>query len=196
MPRTSGPRTRARILTCAARAFGSHGYADTSLDDVSAAAGIRKQSLLYHFPTKEQLFTQCAVLAAQRFVAALEVALRPGPVGLERLDALVGAVHRLSRRRPEVVALIREASRLGPPLSNMVLEAARPTLEAAVAWLQRAMDEGQVRVQDPRVAVLAIYHAVIGYLAESSLRRAVMGESDPARAEAELIAFLRAGLAP
>lgn len=196
MPRTSGPATRRRILAQAVRAFGRAGYDATSLDDIAAAVGIRKQSLLYHFPTKDDLFTQAAVVAAGRIAAAVGVALRPRPEGMDRVDALVGGIHRLARRRPEVVSLIREASRVGPPLSDRVAEAMRPLVGAATEWLQNAMESGLVRRQNARVAVLTIYSAVIGHLTESSVKRIFLSDVPFEEAEAELVAFLRAALEP
>ena len=35
--------------------------------------------------------------------------------GFDRIDALVRAVFRLAARRPELLGLLREVSRLGPP---------------------------------------------------------------------------------
>lgn len=178
------------------RAFGSEGYAATSLDDVAAAVGIRKQSLLYYFATKEDLFAAAAVRAAGEIARTLEGALEGGPDSLDRIELLVSGAHRLARRRPEVVSLLREVARLGPPLSDRVAQALKPLVDAAAEWLQRAMDEGRVRPQNPRVALLTIYSAVVGHLTESSVKQAVLRKADRVGAERELAAFLRSALAP
>jgi TetR/AcrR family transcriptional regulator len=183
------------VLAEALRAFGDRGYASTSLDDVAEAAGIRKQSLLYHFPNKEQLFAASALHAAEEVFETLDGSLRDDdPGGLDRLTNIVSAVHRLASERPEVVGLIREVARTGPPLSDVVAEALRPLVDAAVAWLSAEMDAGAVRRQDPRTALLTIYSAVVGHLTESSVRRVLLDGADPP--QEELVAFLRAALAP
>lgn len=183
------------------RAFGQYGYSATSLDDVAAAAGIRKQSVLYHFPGKDELFAAAAFRAAQVIADALDRALnlRGGgevAASLDRITLLVSVAHDLARRRPEVVALVREVARLGPPLSDRVAEALRPLVDAAVAWLERGMDEGWVRRQNPRVALVTMYSAVVSYLTESSVKRAILSSGDRREARDELVAFLRAALAP
>lgn len=196
MPRTGGEHRREAIVAEAMRAFGTEGYAAASLDDIARAVGIRKQSLLYYFPAKEDLLEAAAIAAAREVSDALDRSLRTGPDSLDRIGALVRAGHRLARGRPEVIALIREVARLGPPLSDRVALALRPLVDAASAWLQRAIDEGRVREQNPRVALLTIYSAVVGHLTESSVKGAVLRPSDRRVAERDLVAFLRAALAP
>lgn len=196
MPRTGGTITRDRLLDEALRAFGRAGYAAVSLDDVAEAVGVRKQSLLYHFPSKDALLTAAAIRAAREIADTLESALGQAPDSIERIASIVREVHRLARRRPEVVALIREVARIGPPLSDRVARALRPLVDAASDWLQREMDAGRVRRQNPRLALLTIYSAVVGHLTESSVQRAVLRADDRKLAEAELVAFLKAALAP
>ena len=49
-------RTRAALLRAAGREFAEHGFHQTTLDAVAAAAGVSKGALYHHFPSKEQLF--------------------------------------------------------------------------------------------------------------------------------------------
>jgi hypothetical protein len=58
------------------------------------------------------------------------------------------------------------------------------------------MDEGVLRRQNPRVALLTIYSAVIGHLTDSSVQRALLDARSRRCASDELVAFLRAALAP
>ena len=51
-----GAATRAALVAAAREHFGTRGFADTSLDDVVAEAGVTKGALYHHFRGKEDLF--------------------------------------------------------------------------------------------------------------------------------------------
>jgi TetR/AcrR family transcriptional regulator len=197
MARTTGSSTKAKVLGAALELFGSDGYAATSLDDVARRVGIRKQTLLYYFPSKDDLFTAAALQAAGDVFEALDGALRSGdPGGLDRLPIFIGAVSDLASERPEVLGLIREAARAGPPLSDQVSKALQPLVDPAVEWLEKGMADGVVRRQNARVALLSIYSAVIGHLTEDSVQRALLDADARRVATDELVEFLRAALQP
>lgn len=197
MARTTGSSTRSKVLRAAVELFGMDGYGATSLDDVARRVGIRKQTLLYYFPSKEDLFTAAALEAAAVVFQALDGALKAhDPGGLERLPIFIGAVSELARRRPEVLGLIREAARAGPPLSDQVSRALQPLVDPAVEWLEKGMADGVVRRQNARVALLSIYSTVIGHLTEDSVQRALLDADSRRCATDELVEFLRAALVP
>lgn len=197
MARTGGIRTKGKVLDAAVRLFGSEGYAATSLDELAADVGIRKQTLLYYFPSKDELFTAAALEAARAVYEALDGALQKhDPGGLDRLPVFIEAVSGLADERPEVFGLIREVARAGPPLSDRVAKALRPLVDSAVEWLEKGMADGVIRRQNARVALLNIYSAVIGHLTEGSVQRALLDADSRRCATGELVAFLRASLQP
>ncbi len=51
-----GESTRASLLAAGRKLFGAHGYVDTSIDDIVAAAGVTKGALYHHFSGKDALF--------------------------------------------------------------------------------------------------------------------------------------------
>lgn len=54
-PMNKGARTRERVLQIAERAVLSKGFGATSLDEITAEAGLTKSGFLYHFKDKNQL---------------------------------------------------------------------------------------------------------------------------------------------
>lgn len=63
--------TRARIAEAGLRLFRENGYDATTLDDITAAAGISRRTFFYYFKSKDD------VLLAWHGVGALSSALRP-----------------------------------------------------------------------------------------------------------------------
>jgi TetR/AcrR family transcriptional regulator len=197
MTRTSGRATKAKIVDVALKLFGSQGYDATSLDGVAAVVGVRKQTLLYYFASKADLFAAAAAEAATALYVNLEGALRDhDPGGLDRIPVFIESAMALAKERPEALNLIREVARAGPPVSDRVVEALRPLLDSAVAWFERGMDDGVIRRQHPRIALLTIYSAVMGHLTESSVTDALLDDDARQRAGDEISAFLRAALEP
>lgn len=190
---------RDRALDAALALFGTRGYEATSLDMVAADAGVRKQTILYHYGDKEGLLTAVVDRSAAEVSAAFERALaREDLQGWDRVDAVVRAVFRLAARRPEVLGLVREASRLGPPAATRLTAALEPLVRRAARFLEDEMSAGRIRRQDPRLVLLAAYSVVVGAATEVEVLR-VLGYPPTARSvvlrRTELLAFLRQSLA-
>ena len=63
--------TRARILEAASEAFGTRGFDAVSLDDLAEILGVRKQTILYHFGSKADLFAATIDAAVEELGAAM-----------------------------------------------------------------------------------------------------------------------------
>jgi len=90
--KSEGEATRARLLHAAEIEFGAAGYDRARLEDIAAAAGIRRSSLLYYFGNKETLYREVvATFTADLKRSIREVISLPGDamVRLERIGALL-----------------------------------------------------------------------------------------------------------
>ncbi len=189
--------TSDRILDAALASFGTRGYEASSLDSIAGELGVRKQTILYYFPTKEALLEAVIDRSATELSAALEGALARAGEGWDRVEAVVRSVFRLALRRPELLGLLREVSRLGPPAATRLTEALDPLVQRARLFLEAEMDDGTMRRQDARLVLLSAYSAVIGVATEVEVLRAV-GIDPTMRSLAvrrrELLGFLRSAL--
>lgn len=193
----SGATTRDRVVGAAVVAFGSRGYDATSLDALAAELGVRKQTILYYCPTKGALLDAAIDRAATELSAVLEGALSGAGDGWERIEAVVRSVFGLAARRPELLGLMREVSRLGPPATTRLTAALEPLIGRATQFLEAEMDAGAMRRHDPRLLLLAAYSAVIGVATEVEVLRA-LGYEPTARSlvrrRRELLSFLQSAL--
>ena len=189
--------TSDRILDAALASFGGRGYEATSLDALAATLGVRKQTILHHFGSKQGLLEALVDRSAGELADALERALLKAGPGFDRIEALVRAVFRLAARRPELLGLLREVSRLGPPAATRLADALEPLVERARSFLEAEMASGSMRPQDARLLLLSAYSTVIGVATEVEVLRAVgvePGARSLLRRRAELLTFLRSAL--
>ena len=189
--------TSERILDAALSSFGSRGFEATSLDALAVGLGVRKQTILHHFRSKQALLDAVIDRSGAELSAALERALAAAGPGFDRIEALVRAVFRLAARRPELLGLLREVSRLGPPAATRLTGALDPLVERAIDFLEAEMAAGTVRHQDARLLLLSAYSTVIGVATEVEVLRALgvaPGARSLLRRRAELIDFLRSAL--
>ena len=189
--------TSDRILDEALSSFAGRGYDATSLDAVAKGLDLTKQSILYWFPSKDALLEAVIARSAQLLSAALETALEGAGEGWDRVEAVVRSVFRVAARQPELLGLLREVGRLGPPAATQMTLALEPLVQRASSFLQAEMDAGSMRRHDPGLLLLAIYSTVIGMVTEVEVLRA-LGEEPTARSlvrrRADVLQLLRSAL--
>jgi TetR/AcrR family transcriptional regulator, transcriptional repressor for nem operon len=111
MPRTS--TARARLIDSAGRLFHANTYAGTNVDELCVAAGVRKGSFYYFFPSKRDLALAAIDESWARAQATiLEPAFAPDVPPLERIVRFF----RLAAERQSGAVV------LGCPFGNLALE--------------------------------------------------------------------------
>jgi AcrR family transcriptional regulator len=195
MTRQGGEVRRHALIEEAIRAFGREGYSGASLDQIATGVGIRKQTLLYYFPTKDALLEACLQAAGTRVAEEIASALEGKETYWDRAEAVIHA-----EEWPEFPMFLREAGRLGAEGFERFASVIDPLRKRAVDFLQSGMDSGEIREQDPALLLFMLYTAVVGSLTEASVLNAVVGK-DKSRAslrrrEREVNAFVRSALQP
>ncbi|MDH3754667.1 MAG: TetR/AcrR family transcriptional regulator [Acidimicrobiia bacterium] len=191
--------TSDRILDAATDAFGLRGYNATSLDALARDLDVRKQTVLYHFGSKDGLLEAVVDRAAGELSDALSEAVDNAPPALGNVEAVVRATFRLALRRPELLGLVRELSRLGDPWVGRAVESLEPMVKRATEFLEAEMEAGRMRRSDSRLLLVSVYSTVMGVATEVEILRAFGVEltlRTAARRRKELIVFLHSALAP
>lgn len=194
---TERATTGERVLLAAVESFGTRGYEATSLDALAKGLGLRKQTILYWYPSKDALLEAVIDRTAAELGGTLERALSGAGLGWDRVEAIVKSIFRVSVRRPELLGVVREASRLGPPAATRLLAAIEPLMGRATGFLRCEMEAGHMRAQDPRMVLLAAYSAVLGMATEVEVLLALGFQPtarDLVRRRNQLLQFLRSAL--
>jgi AcrR family transcriptional regulator len=191
--------TAQRILDAALTSFGTRGYEATSLDQLARTLGVRKQTLLYWFPSKEALLAAVVDRSAGELREAFEQALAEAGTGWHRVEAVVRSVFRLAARRPELLSLVREAGRLGGPAAARMSDGISPLVTRATEFLETEMRAGHLKKHDAKFFLLSAYSMVIGVATEVEVLRA-LGMDLSLRSlilrRNSLLLFLRGALLP
>ena len=191
--------TRARVLDAALSSFGTKGFEATSLDAIAADLGVRKQTILYYFPTKDALLQGVIDASADELIVELERTLGRAGQGWGRIEAVVRKVFRLAARRPALLGFLREVSRLGPPASTQLVDRLDPLVKRAQGFLEEEMAAGRLRPRDPGLVLIAAYSVVMGVATEVEVLGALGQEQtlrSLVRRRNDLLALLRDALVP
>lgn len=192
--------TRTSILEASVDLFGSRGFSAVSLDEIAGVVGVAKQTVLYWFPSKDELLDAVLEQTAAELAAVIEAAVRAAPdEPLARVEAVIHAVFRPAVRRPALLGLVREVSRLSPEHAERLTMRVRPFVRRATDYLAQEMAAGRLRQADPGLVVALAYATVTGIATEPTALAAVEWHATATglrRLRRELTEFLLAALRP
>lgn len=181
--------TPERLLDAAEQAF-AQGYDAARLEDIAAAVGIRRPSLLYHFATKDDLYAAVVRRTFAHLGAALLSVMSRRLDFAARVDSMVDTYASFLADNPaHAQILVRELVDARGPGREILLGEVVPLLDLVERFL---VLEGRelLRPELPvRAAILQVAGASILRSAAGALQQPLWGPIDQSRALARLLLF-------
>lgn len=157
---TEGNDLEAKIIEAAKSLFVEKGFAETSMSDIAAKAGINRPSLHYYFRTKDRMFQAVFGEIVQKILPRLHniITTRELPIA-ERIGSVVDTYYEVLRNNPALpLFAMREIQRDAGYIVKAINESPmQPTFVKLVDSLREEMAEGKLNAVPLPVLLYTFY---------------------------------------
>lgn len=160
----------AQIRVAATKLFALRGYEGVSLQAIADAVGVAKQTLLYHYPSKESLRRAVLNNVFEHWRRTLPAILQAVTSGKRRFTALTDELVRFfSSDRDRARLLARELLDNPEDVQRLMGENLRPWLLLLAEYIREGQKVGSIRADvDPESYVLHVILLVVVNVANLS----------------------------
>jgi AcrR family transcriptional regulator len=171
--------TSAQIRDAAMRLFARAGFEGTPLQAIAEDVGITKQTLLYHYPSKEELRRAVLGQLIEHWRQTLPRLLDAVTSGKGKFEALTGELVRFYQSDPDRARLIlREMLDRPDDMRALLIEGLRPWLLLVAEYIRQGQASGILYEDvDPESYVMHIILMVAGTVANLQVLPRVLSES-------------------
>jgi TetR/AcrR family transcriptional regulator len=193
-PRAATLRKQEALLAEAERQFARYGFEGVSLDTIAATLDLSRQNLLYHWPSKEDLYRAVLDSVMAEWLEGM-TAIADADDPEQAVGDYIAAKLRFSRERPSgTVVFTREIMAGAPRYADVLQARVLPLLRADVDRFERWAAEGRVRRVDFTHLMFLIWSATQGYADLASQFSLIVGKPGLDDADFEAARVLISGV--
>jgi TetR/AcrR family transcriptional regulator len=169
---------KTKIVQEATRLFARRGFGGTSVQAVADAVGIRKPSLLYHFPSKDVLRETVLERVLVHWKNEIPLMLNAASTGADQFESTLLAVVRFFREDPNRARLIvRELFNRPRVMQELFAKHLQPWTSLVTDYIRRGQERGNVRADlDPESWLVGVVTMSIGAIAGGEVTSSILGK--------------------
>jgi TetR/AcrR family transcriptional regulator len=166
-----------QIRAAATQLFASVGYEGASLSAIAERVGVTKQTLLYHYPSKEALRRAVLDHVFAHFRDRLPQMLEAVTSGHDRFEALTRELVAFFEADPDRARLlVRELLDKPDDMRRVLAENLRPWILLVAQYVRQGVSSGIIHADvDPEAYVLHVITLVLANVAIRSVTTGVLG---------------------
>ncbi|EJL01583.1 MULTISPECIES: TetR/AcrR family transcriptional regulator [Pseudomonas] len=152
--------TRGKLIKAAREAFAAKGYADSSMDDLTAQAGLTRGALYHHFGDKKGLLQAVIAQIDEEMVKRLSAIIDEAATTWDGfIDESIAYIKMSLEPEIQRIVFLDGPAVLGDP-SQWPSQSA--CIRSTQRSLQRLLDEGTIRTVDTEATARLIMGALLG----------------------------------
>ncbi|WP_339652082.1 TetR/AcrR family transcriptional regulator [Halopseudomonas pelagia] len=152
--------TRSKLITAARTAFATNGYADSSMDELTADAGLTRGALYHHFGGKKGLLEAVIAQIDAEMIDRLSVVISNASSTWEGfIDESIAYIKMALEPEIQRIVLLDGPAVLGDPSQWPSQNACMQSTQRSV---QRLIDEKMIHPVDPEATGRLIMGALLG----------------------------------
>ena len=167
-----------QIRSVATQLFARHGYEGVSLQAIAERVGVTKQTLLYHFPSKDVLRRAVLDQVFAHWRERLPQMLEAVTSGHGRFDALTRELVRFFEADTDRARLlVRELLDNPDEMRRMLADNLRPWVLLVAQYVREGQRIGLIQADvDPEAYVLTVITLVLSSVSATGVAEAVLGD--------------------
>jgi AcrR family transcriptional regulator len=167
-----------QIRAAATQLFASVGYEGASLQAIAERVGVTKQTLLYHYPSKEALHRAVLEQVFAHFRQRLPQMLQAVTSGHGRFEALTRELAEFFEADPDRARLLlRELLDKPGDMRKLLSEHLRPWILLIAQYVRQGQGSGLIHAEvDPEGYVLQVIILVLANVAMRPVLHGVLGD--------------------
>jgi AcrR family transcriptional regulator len=186
---------RNEVLAVALRLFAARGFDGTALQDIADAVGVRKQTLLHYFPSKEDLRKSVLEQMLAHWRDVFPRLLLAATAGEHRFDAVTQELVTFFKTDPDRARLlIREVLDRPEEMRDLLGTHLRPWVTALADYIRKGQRHGEHYADaDPEAYLIHILGMFVGAIALADTMHVLLGSTrdDPSTNHRHLRELLR-----